>query len=1188
MGDCNFLCVRMGVLHLLLCCLLLCTCRAIPKPPLSMLQQNALSPRAPAPLHQSLVQQSQNYVDDDGDTHIVFTSNRPPPRGYLGSTAHLKDDQFVLFVPFTEVEFDSVLNVTWVRPPAQVSKLDYIGLYSQGDPDDGVPCNWAFAPGEGSIGHVSIQMTNHGAVELRYYDVASARPRARFQLTVFPPCVNNCSNHGVCQKGACVCFSPYKGEECCQVDGTITVSVNTTTAVTGEIVHVTLTAPPGLLDSHNWIGLFHASPANTTTTNTATNMTTNMTTAQGDIRHQLLQSQLGTVSNEIETVNTSALVWRYVQPSIPMPMPYMGGDYVLMVIDAVPTHPVLAKSPVIHVFNRCANNCSGHGECVNGTCHCHSAYDHVSDCSIGEGVVEITVTPSECVVGCGVHVVWERNTDGGFSDLDYLALFDKNDTSFDAPFAYQFAQAHGVKVHPSLPREPKRLVDRGSVVFSLPLAQSVYVVRYFRKDHALFGVSLPITAYFDCSNPNCSDHGTCEKGVCRCNQGWRGSECSIGDVSYRVSAVSESLLVSSSLHVTYWRPAGAGSPFDFVAVYARGAPNEAPLVYRYADHTDEVQQQHEQQQNDTVAHADATSNITTVMGTVSFPLPSVPGTYEVRYIDAFTRETMTSSTTFDLHPPCPNGCSGHGACIKGVCMCVATWTARDDCSAKVGSIHVSVAPLSLEAPSATKLNVTYSRPEGSGYATDFIGLFLADQVDNSHPVDFAIPANDSGLITLSAPHYAGIYQVRYVGGEGGGLVRGHSLSIDVAQACPNGCSGHGRCNRGTCVCIYEWGGIDCSVGQGPTSVVLNHKSPVLSRDEVRISYSRAPNSGSERDVLAFYKQGAPDTSAPLAFVQATKNDNDTVVGIVPTTEAMLEVHYVRTADHSSLGHSVPFKVVLVCMNNCSTHGTCQYGICTCDAGWDGQACDKAVPKEFKVTCGNSSIESQGDVQITWEVVPRAATHNDYVGLYSSSNPNGAALVFEYTAPHPSGSCVLVAPSQPGAYIAKYMSPDPRSSGAITRAMSAPFTVIPAPKMCPNECSGHGTCNSATGVCTCEAGWAEDNCATQVPMQWTVTVSAKEYLSGSSIDVSWTRPPHNTGNYLDSIGIFLSDELAKRDAVTHQYTGTGFSGHVTLQAPATALSPQHVTVVFVNGATGQHMASSPQFNIVKALKRNRNA
>jgi len=233
----------------------------IPRPALraSMLKEssNSLLPPSIAQVQsmQVLVSAKQNTVDSDGDTHVSTESTRIP-RGKLGSTDHLKDDQFFLNIPFTDVEFDVDVEVTWVRPAAQMSKLDYIGLYFQNDTDDAIPCNWEFAPGDGPTGTVKLRMSNHGDLEIRYFDVAADRPRIRLPIHVHSPCPNNCTNRGICEKGVCVCFPPYKGEECCEVGGKIAIATNVSTVTVGKAIHVTLTPPAGSLDKRNWIGVF--------------------------------------------------------------------------------------------------------------------------------------------------------------------------------------------------------------------------------------------------------------------------------------------------------------------------------------------------------------------------------------------------------------------------------------------------------------------------------------------------------------------------------------------------------------------------------------------------------------------------------------------------------------------------------------------------------------------------------------------------------------------------------------------------------------------------------------------------------------------------------------------------------------------------------------------------------------------
>eukprot|EP00299_Pterocystis_sp_00344_P011760 c5540_g1_i1.p1 GENE.c5540_g1_i1~~c5540_g1_i1.p1 ORF type:complete len:1184 (-),score=227.24 c5540_g1_i1:48-3599(-) len=1125
----------------------------------------ALSP----PPTQMLVQQTQNYVDADGDEHI---STQPhPPRGVMGSTDHLKDDQFFLNIPFSEVQFDAVVDVTWVRPAAQMSKLDYIGLYEEGDADDAIPCNWEFAPGEGPTGTVKLQLTNHGKMEIRYFDVAADRPRVRLPILVHPPCANNCSNHGICEKGQCVCFAPYKGEECCEVGGKIAFTLNTTTATVGSILHVQLTPPAGSLDKRNWIGVFRAgSPA--------PELNLMQQAESVDIRHQLIQvalpatlpAQTVELDSNVELLNITAtppLIWRYVNDTLDIPLPYIAGEYVLKVVKNIDGHPVLGTSDVIYVHGVCPNGCSGHGTCVNGTCVCDEGYTQTLDCSLGDGLVRLSVTPTECLVGSIITVTWERNSDGGFSNLDYLALFDESDTTFDAPFAYQFAQPEEQQVAPKLqeplppvpgvkPVEPK-VVDRGVVEFNAPTAKAKFVVRYFRRDHFLFAVSSPIEVYFDCLVKDCSGHGDCIKGECHCSSGWKGSDCSTGEGPIVVSCSTEPRVINSAINVTWSRPEKIGSIYDFVALYSHGAANDQPYMYRYANNEGENS------------------------GTVTLQLPSQPGLYEVRYIDAFSRETIAGTNTIEAHLPCPNACSGHGTCQKDVCLCNTDWTARDDCSAKIGVTQISAVPLTLETPSDTKITVTFKRPEGSGSPQDFIGLFPKSQTNNRHPIDFVVPTTDFGTLTFSAPHYDGIYQIRYIAGAQSES-KAHSLDIDVTKACLNKCSEHGVCNRGTCQCVNGWGGTDCSVGQGPTSVTVG---PHLGNpgDKLLITYTRPVNNGGPSDLLAIYYKDKTDLTTPLGFVMASEKDTDTVETKMPAVEADLVVHYIRGSDQKSLGQSSPFKVVFPCKEDCNNHGSCKLGFCTCNDGWDGFSCGTSVPTAFEVSVSSNTVDVLGTIEASWKAIPKKSTPSDYLGIYAVSDVSSTApFVYEYVSMRATGKANLMAPQQAGQYVVRFIGNFQGFSQSL--AESEVINVVVPPKACPDNCNAHGTCDTATGNCACGAGWSGNNCALKVPTEWAVSTDAVEYEPSFSIQCTWARPLQNTGNHLDNIGIYAqgSDKV-----IQYQYVGVGHEGVLTLQSPTPKTDRQKYVLKFMNGATGQPMATSAPFEVIKKATPLRN-
>jgi hypothetical protein len=218
----------------------------------------------------------------------------------------------------------------------------------------------------------------------------------------------------------------------------------------------------------------------------------------------------------------------------------------------------------------------------------------------------------------------------------------------------------------------------------------------------------------------------------------------------------------------------------------------------------------------------------------------------------------------------------------------------------------------------------------------------------------------------------------------------------------------------------------------------------------------------------------------------------------------------------------------------------------------------------------------GTISVFWEAVPRKSAVSDLVALFSTSDTSNASpLVYEYTSMRVNGTASLMAPYQAGQYVAKYLGS--YQGFAEVLAVSDVVNVVIPPKSCKDDCSAHGTCDTATGSCLCQAGWSGNNCAVKVPTEWAVSTDAAEYSPGFWIDVQWTRPPVNTGNYNDVIGIF---EPGKDQPIQYQYAGFGNEGKVTLQAPTPVGAKQTYRLQFMNGASGQVMATSPTFNVVK--------
>jgi len=370
-----------------------------------------------------------------------------------------------------------------------------------------------------------------------------------------------------------------------------------------------------------------------------------------------------------------------------------------------------------------------------------------------------------CDSGCSGH-----GTCGGGSSCMCDSPWAGHDCSFFLNAAYRDASL--VETEASQSTCLGGCSERGRCIGGTCLCQRGY-----------FG---PACADAQCPN-NCFSHGACSQGTCLCDSNWVGRQCEMK------APMRDTRFLQDSGSLAFHK-----------------AQRAAANVWEVADKLYAAAARENQR--------DAKRRIQRAIAAARENWKKIPGhKFAVQRVAtssvAFLSDLATTRT-------CKMGCSGHGACNAGKCLCDKSHTGAicdvqrcpDDCMGK----GICLSGKCVCGPGHFGANCDHARcPDdcsGHGYCFNsrchctgsFGGANCLLQLHSPNVVRFHLTKKRPFLKGPPAPEVSSLRAPA-------SMVQTVSRARDAEAQCPRSCSSRGSCIKGKCLCNGGFQGSDCSI-----------------------------------------------------------------------------------------------------------------------------------------------------------------------------------------------------------------------------------------------------------------------------------------------------------------------------------------------------------------------------------------
>ena len=728
----------------------------------------------------------------------------------------------------------------------------------------------------------------------------------------------------------------------------------------------------------------------------------------------------------------------------------------------------------------CPHNCFGQGQCIDGKCRCH------------DGFTGTLCDLEKCPAACSGHGFCREH--GSCSCVPGYSGKDCSRPLCTTKVAGVPCSGHG-----------RCAVNVNTTIFELNTSSS--------SENSLFscicapGYSGPACSQPDCTSVGgCGAQGTCiDGGRCECKPGFHGARCDLrscpNDCGWSHG------YCDTTTGMCHCKPGFSGSDCS-LRVCSAPFPNFLDVERSTA--------------------GSSVGNVSSSLAAVSTAIPvatcSGHGTCSDNDGTCECREPWTGlDCSFQA---CPNACYGsNGYCFMGECFCRPGF-AGNDCSRRVCANDCSGNGACIDG--SCYCNAGWS------------GTSCSQQTCMPHNCSGHGTCTDDGSCRCNDGYDGVICEVALCknGCSGHGLCtldgrcechqswQGNDCSQHVCPGSPTPCSARGICHSetGTCECFSEFTGLACEFRVADVCVSKQDGvSPHGTTRRIKPSADATlvqPRSDTAINLSASSLAAAPVTEF-VRFTTCSGSGICTPFGNCSCypgfTGEFCERSPVGCGDHCSghgicaattarpvlLGHTGPAgaawssgvanyshngerearlrggKTKPVVVRDADELGT-QGHRCECEAEWTGRFCqNRQCPNQCS---GHGVCLLSSTTYATGAASPLRSSSSVFVPPPNARSTTTKHLVSGMLSCFcdPGFGGADCSRSQPAACDPKSDVEVCNGNGACDRGVCfcEPGFTGPtcAVQLCPNQCSGHGTCNVTTSTCSCHAPWAGDDCS----------------------------------------------------------------------------------------------------------------